>query len=192
MVVGFVLNFVIGSLAYFLLRRITSDAASRRGDGRRLLRLGLGGDVRHLRGRADGLSIAFNAYMPVMLAVMEIPGCLVALYLVARLRSKGMDPAGNMPDEPGYDPPAGRGRARHGRSPRSWPESSRRRARQGGDHAGEARDVPEPEQHQLGSGKKPARLAGSSCCTRCSSTPGFVCCSAGSSSASSAACRAKR
>ncbi len=32
--------------------------------------------------------MAFDAYMPVMLAVMEIPGCLVALYLVARLRPR--------------------------------------------------------------------------------------------------------
>jgi hypothetical protein len=52
--------------------------------------------------------IAFDAYMPVMLAVMEIPGCLVALFLVSRLRSRGMDPAGTMPDEPGYDPNAAR------------------------------------------------------------------------------------
>jgi hypothetical protein len=50
--------------------------------------------------------IAYQAYMPVMLAVMEIPGCLVALYLVARLRQRGMDPAGTMPDEAGYDPDA--------------------------------------------------------------------------------------
>jgi uncharacterized protein len=35
---------------------------------------------------------------------MEIPGCLVALYLVARLRHRGMDAAGNMADEPGYTP----------------------------------------------------------------------------------------
>ena len=48
--------------------------------------------------------IAYDAYMPVMLAVMEIPGCLVALFLVARLRNHGMDSLGNMPDEPGYDP----------------------------------------------------------------------------------------
>jgi uncharacterized protein len=53
-----------------------------------------------------GLGLAFDAYMPVMLAVMEIPGCLVALYLVARLRKRGMDPAGNMPDEPGFCAPA--------------------------------------------------------------------------------------
>jgi uncharacterized protein len=53
-----------------------------------------------------GLGLAFDAYMPVMLAVMEIPGCLVALYLAARLRKRGMDPAGNMPDEPGFCAPA--------------------------------------------------------------------------------------
>ena len=40
-----------------------------------------------------------------MLAVMEIPGCLVALYFVARLRHRGMDSAGNMPDEAGYTAP---------------------------------------------------------------------------------------
>ena len=51
-----------------------------------------------------GSLIAFNAYMPVMLAVMEIPGCLVALFLVSRLRHHGMDPLGNMPGEPGYNP----------------------------------------------------------------------------------------
>ena len=28
------------------------------------------------------VGMAFDAYMPVMLAIMEIPGCLVALYLV--------------------------------------------------------------------------------------------------------------
>lgn len=45
--------------------------------------------------------------MPVVLAVMEIPGCLVALALVARMRASGkMDLLGNMPGEPGYDPHA--------------------------------------------------------------------------------------
>jgi len=52
-----------------------------------------------------GLGLAFNAYMPVMLAVMEIPGCLVALYLVARLRHRGLNDAGYMPGEPGYIAP---------------------------------------------------------------------------------------
>ncbi|HEX4128756.1 MAG TPA: sodium-dependent bicarbonate transport family permease [Pirellulales bacterium] len=42
------------------------------------------------------------SFMPVMLAVMEIPGCLVGLFLVSRLRRAGMDSLGNMPDEAGY------------------------------------------------------------------------------------------
>jgi hypothetical protein len=46
-----------------------------------------------------------------MLAVMEIPGCLVAVYLAGRLRRKGMDAAGSMPDEPGYTPPVRAGGA---------------------------------------------------------------------------------
>jgi hypothetical protein len=44
--------------------------------------------------------------MPVMLAVMEIPGCLVGLWLVSKLRRSGMDRYGNMSDEPGYNPEA--------------------------------------------------------------------------------------
>jgi hypothetical protein len=57
-------------------------------------------------GALGAAHIAFAGFMPVLLAVMEIPGCLVAVLLVSRLRQKGMDPAGNMPDEPGYDPHA--------------------------------------------------------------------------------------
>lgn len=52
------------------------------------------------------LGILHDSYMPVMLAVMEIPGCLVGLFLVSRLRARGMDPAGNMPGEQGYTQPA--------------------------------------------------------------------------------------
>lgn len=48
------------------------------------------------------LGITSDSYMPVMLAVMEIPGCLVGLYLVSRLRARGLDARGFMPDEPGY------------------------------------------------------------------------------------------
>jgi uncharacterized protein len=47
--------------------------------------------------------ITYAAYMPVLLAVMEIPGCLVALLLVSWFRSRGMDSLGNMADEPGYN-----------------------------------------------------------------------------------------
>jgi hypothetical protein len=103
MALGFVLNFVIGTLAYLLLRKMSAM--------RRVDRAAVAG---HYGSDSAGtfatcvavltsLGIAFNAYMPVMLAVMEIPGCLIALYLVARLRARGMDAAGNMPDEPGYN-----------------------------------------------------------------------------------------
>ncbi len=105
--VGFVTNFIIGVAAYLALkilcprmRRVDqatvagyygSDSA-----GTFVTCLGVLGTAH----------IAFDAYMPVMLAIMEIPGCLVALYLVSRLRHEGMDALGNMPDEPGYDPSA--------------------------------------------------------------------------------------
>ena len=105
--VGFVTNFVIGVAAYFALkflcprmRRIDqatvagyygSDSA-----GTFVTCLGVLGTAH----------IAFDAYMPVMLAIMEIPGCLVALYLVSGLRHEGMDALGNMQDEPGYNPGA--------------------------------------------------------------------------------------
>jgi hypothetical protein len=104
--VGFVTNTLVGFLAYILLSFMTRlrrvDKATVAGyygsdsAGTFVTALGVLGSV-HL---------AFDAYMPVMLAVMEIPGCLVALFLISRLRHHGMDPAGNMPDEPGYDPNA--------------------------------------------------------------------------------------
>ena len=88
--VGFVTNFIIGVVAYLALkilcprmRRVDqatvagyygSDSA-----GTFVTCLGVLGTAH----------IAFDAYMPVMLAIMEIPGCLVALYLVSRLRHKG-------------------------------------------------------------------------------------------------------
>src|SRR6202000_2731748 len=52
------------------------------------------------------VGLAFDAYMPGMLAVREVRGCSVALYLVARLRHRGMDADGHMPDEPGFVAPA--------------------------------------------------------------------------------------
>jgi len=102
MVLGFVLNFVIGALTYIVL---SWRSAMRRVD-RATVAGYYGSDSAGTFATCvavlTSLGIAFNAYMPVMLAVMEIPGCLVALYLVARLRNRGMDLAGNMPDEPGY------------------------------------------------------------------------------------------
>lgn len=104
MVLGFVLNFLLGVFAYFLLGWLTKL--------RRIDRATVGGyygsdsagTFATCVAVLTAVNIAFNAYMPVMLAVMEIPGCLVALYLVARLRHRGMDEAGNMADEPGYTP----------------------------------------------------------------------------------------
>jgi len=105
MLVGFLLNFLIGGLAYLLLRLMSSlrrvDTATIAG----YYGSDSAGTFAACVAVLTSVGIAFIAWMPVMLAVMEIPGCLVALYLVARLRHRGMDTAGFMPDEPGYTPP---------------------------------------------------------------------------------------
>src|SRR5271168_5580984 len=102
MVIGFILNFVIGVLAYMLLGWLTGlrqvDKATIAG----YYGSDSAGTFATCVAVLTAINLAFNAYMPVMLAVMEIPGCLVALYLVARLRHRGMDAAGYMPDEAGY------------------------------------------------------------------------------------------
>lgn len=106
MVLGFCTNFVIGVIAYFLLRSATTlrkiDAATVAG----YYGSDSAGTFVTCVGVLTAAGIAYAPYMPVMLAVMEIPGCLVALFLVARLRRKGMDALGNVADEPGYDPNA--------------------------------------------------------------------------------------
>ena len=104
--VGFLTNASIGYLATVILQRTTrmrqidavtvgayygSDSA---------------GTFVTCLGILSMLSILHDSYMPVMLAVMEIPGCLIGLFLISRLRRKGMDPAGNMPGEAGYTTPA--------------------------------------------------------------------------------------
>ncbi|BDE15054.1 MULTISPECIES: sodium-dependent bicarbonate transport family permease [Mycobacterium] len=106
MVVGFVLNFVIGSLAYFLLGRMTRMRRVDRATVAGYYGSDSAGTFATCVAVLTSVGLVFNAYMPVMLAVMEIPGCLVALYLVARLRHRGMDQAGYLPDEPGYTAPA--------------------------------------------------------------------------------------
>lgn len=107
MAVGFVTNFVIGVVAYLALRGFIPrmrnvDAAT--------IAAYYGSDSAGTFvtcvGVLTAIGIKYVAYMPVMLAVMEIPGCLVGLFLVARLRHSGMDALGNMPNEPGYDPRA--------------------------------------------------------------------------------------
>lgn len=103
MVLGLFTNTVIGILAYVILRSVTKlrriDAATVAG----YYGSDSAGTFVTCVGVLTAAGIAYAAYMPVMLAVMEIPGCLVALYIVSQLRAKGMDREGNMPDEPGYN-----------------------------------------------------------------------------------------
>jgi uncharacterized protein len=106
MVVGFVLNFLIGVIAYFLLNHLTGMRRIDRATVAGYYGSDSAGTFATCVAVLTSLAIAFDAYMPVMLAIMEIPGCLVALYLVARLRTRGMDAAGNMPGEVGYTTPA--------------------------------------------------------------------------------------
>lgn len=104
MVVGFVLNVAIGFAAYLLLILMTSmrriDQATIAG----YYGSDSAGTFATCVGVLASVGIAFDAYMPVMLAVMEIPGCLVALYLVARLRHRGLDADGHLPTEPDHQP----------------------------------------------------------------------------------------
>ncbi len=120
---GFVLNFVIGIIAFVVLRMVTNlrevDQATVAG----YYGSDSAGTFVTCLGVLTSTKIAYDAYMPVMLAVMEIPGCLVALYLVSRLRHHGMDVLGNMPWEPGYEPkaqrPAPLGAGGHGHGSRA-------------------------------------------------------------------------
>lgn len=102
MAVGFITNTIIGIAAYIILRTTTGlrriDAATVSG----YYGSDSAGTFVTCQGVLASAGIVYAAYMPVMLAVMEIPGCLVALYLVSRLRSQGMDLDGNAPGEPGY------------------------------------------------------------------------------------------
>ena len=108
MILGFVSNLLIGIVAYVVLRRTNIrqiDAAAVAG----YYGSDSAGTFVTCLGVLTASNIAFAAYMPVLLAVMEIPGCLVALALVARMRATGlMDALGNMPGEPAYDPSAKR------------------------------------------------------------------------------------
>ncbi len=105
-VIGFFANILIGITAYFMLRIMTRmrriDAATVGGY--------YGSDSAGTFLTCVGVLMVIGykniGYMPVMLAVMETPGCLVCLYQIARLRRQGMDRLGNMPDEEGYAGPA--------------------------------------------------------------------------------------
>ncbi len=111
MVIGFTINFLIGCGAYLALRTFTRlrqiDAATVAG----YYGSDSAGTFVTCLGVLTAAGIKYAAYMPVLLAVMEIPGCLVALFLVSSLRAKGMDPLGNMPGEADYNPENGNGGA---------------------------------------------------------------------------------
>jgi hypothetical protein len=128
MVIGFITNACIGVLAYLFLRAMTKlrriDAATigayygSDSAGTFVTCVGvLTGLVLTQKALQEAgelpadlhpyKNFAYAQYMPVMLAIMEIPGCLVGLAQISRLRRIGMDRWGNMPDEPGYmKPPA--------------------------------------------------------------------------------------
>ncbi|MGB3473425.1 MAG: sodium-dependent bicarbonate transport family permease [Mycobacterium sp.] len=107
-VLGFATNLIIGFVAYWLLTRMTKMRRIDRATVAGYYGSDSAGTFATCLGVLATLDIAFDAYMPVMLAVMEIPGCIVALVLVSRLRARGMDARGNMADEPGYNKKASR------------------------------------------------------------------------------------
>jgi uncharacterized protein len=106
MVLGFASNFAIGAVTYVALSWLSAVRRVDRAMVAGYYSSDSAGTFATCVAVLASLGMVFDAYMPVMLAVMEIPGCLIALYLAARLRNRGMDPAGNMPDEPGYSAPA--------------------------------------------------------------------------------------
>jgi len=105
MLLGFFTNLTIGFATYFILSRGTRlrkiDSATVAG----YYGSDSAGTFVTALGVLTATHVAFAPYMPVLLAVMEIPGCLVALYLVNRLRERGMDAKGNMPGEVGFSLP---------------------------------------------------------------------------------------
>lgn len=104
MLTGFVTNTLVAIAAYFGLR--TFVPSLRKIDSATVAAYygsDSAGTFVTCLGVLQAAHIAFAAYMPVMLAIMEIPGCLAGLYLVSRLRKGGMDALGNMPGELGYD-----------------------------------------------------------------------------------------
>ena len=106
MVLGLAVNVAIGAVTYMALGWLSAVRRVDRAMVAGYYSSDSAGTFATCVAVLTSLGIVFDAYMPVMLAVMEIPGCLIALYLAARLRNRGMDPAGNMPDEPGYSAPA--------------------------------------------------------------------------------------
>lgn len=160
MLVGFIANLTIGALAYFLLTAMTPMRRVDKATVAGYYGSDSAGTFATCTGVLTGLGMAFDAYMPVMLAIMEIPGCLVALYLVGRLRRRGMDAAGYLPDEPGYTPPTKAGRRRGAPGQKSRAIQHERGVEQELELALEKRDHPEwePDQQPARDSGKPPRV----------------------------------
>jgi len=103
LIVGFITNAIIGVLSYFGLSLMTRMRSIDKATVAGYYGSDSAGTFVTCVGVLGTMHILYDAYMPVMLAVMEIPGCLVALILVSRLRNNGMDKRGSMPYEIGYD-----------------------------------------------------------------------------------------
>src|SRR3954453_9428321 len=81
MTVGFVTNFFIGILAYMMLSAFTRMRRVDKATVAGYYGSDSAGTFVTTLCVLTAIHLEFDAYMPVMLAVMEIPGCLVALYL---------------------------------------------------------------------------------------------------------------
>lgn len=75
MATGFVLNFVIGVIAYLLLSRMTAMRRVDKATVAGYYGSDSAGTFATCVGLLTGVGLVFDAYMPVMLAVMEVPGC---------------------------------------------------------------------------------------------------------------------
>ncbi len=178
-VLGFALNFVIGWLAYFLLKYMTRLRRVDRATVAGYYGSDSAGTYATCVAFLAGVHIAFNAYMPVLLAVMEIPGCLVALYLVARLRHRGLNESGYMPDEPGYIPAIRSGSVRAPpRGPRTA-RASRPRTNAVSSRSSSSRwkswsiRTGSPTRAQLSGRPRGCPSSPASSCRKCSSIPGW-------------------
>jgi len=102
---GCVLSLAIGLFTYFALKYLTPLRRIDRATIAGYYGSNSAGAYATCVAVLVSVGIAFDAYMSFALVLMDICGCLLALYLVARLRHRGLDAAGFMPDEPGYTRP---------------------------------------------------------------------------------------
>ena len=181
-ILGFLLNFLIGFLAYVLLTRMTKMRRIDRATIAGYYGSDSAGTFATCLGVLATVGMTFNGFTSVLLAVMEMPGCLVALVLAARLRHRGMDALGNMPGEHGYAQPArvGPGAASQPARGQRLDTESELAIEQ------EAKIALELQEHRGSGGGEDdtkTRWARSSCSERSCSTRAFICFSVASSSA---------